>query len=258
MRQVFGARWAVADRAAKPAWVQIEEGLGDRIESGRLAPGERLPAERDLALALSVSRMTVRQALASLAARGLVERGIGRGTFVRESPRVVHDLTRVAGFTEEVERQGLEAGAQILAADEQRAPAQVAQMLGIEAGAPVVRLERVRLAGDQPITLEDSWVPGERFPGLLEHDLSGSLYALMGEHYELAPVSATERLEPVAARAHEAAALGVPEGSPLMLVERVAYAADDTAVEFARDRHRGDRARFLIHVVPDALLARAR
>jgi len=257
-RQVFGDRWAVADRAAKPAWVQIEEGLADRIESGRLAAGERLPAERDLALALSVSRMTVRQALASLAARGLVERGVGRGTFVRESPRVVHDLTRVAGFTEEAERQGLEAGAQILAAAEQRAPAQVAQMLGIEAGAPVVRLERVRLGGDQPITLEDSWVPAEHFPGLLEHDLSGSLYALMREHYELAPVSATERLEPVAARAHEAAALGVPEGSPLMLVERVAYAVDDTAVEFARDRHRGDRARFLIHVVPDALLARAR
>ena len=162
------------------------------------------------------------------------------------------------GFTEEAERQGLEAGALILSADEQRAPAQVAQMLGIEAGAPVVRLERVRLGGDQPITLEDSWVPAEHFPGLLEHDLSGSLYALMREHYELAPVSATERLEPVAARAHEAAALGVPEGSPLMLVERVAYAADDTAVEFARDRHRGDRARFLIHVVPDALLARAR
>ena len=257
-RQVFGDRWAVADRAAKPAWVQIEEGLADRIESGRLAAGERLPAERDLALALSVSRMTVRQALASLSARGLVERGVGRGTFVRESPRVVHDLTRVAGFTEEAERQGLEAGAQILAAAEQRAPAQVAQMLGIEAGAPVVRLERVRLGGDQPITLEDSWVPAEHFPGLLEHDLSGSLYALMREHYELAPMSATERLEPVAARAHEAAALGVPEGSPLMLVERVAYAADDTAVEFARDRHRGDRARFLIHVVPDALLARAR
>jgi DNA-binding GntR family transcriptional regulator len=43
-----------------------------------------------------------------------------------------------------------------------------------------------------------------------------------------------------------------------MLVERVAYAHDGTAVEFARDRHRGDRARFLIRVVPDGMLARAR
>ena len=80
----------------------------------------------------------------------------------------------------------------------------------------------------------------------------------MREHYELAPASATERLEPVAARSHEAAALAVPEGSPLMLVERVAFAADGTAVEFARDRHRGDSARFVIHVVPTGLLARAR
>ena len=66
-----------------------------------------------------------------------------------------------------------------------------------------------------------------------------------------------ERLEPVAAGAHEAEALGVPEGSPLMLVERVAYAADGTPVEFARDRHRGDRARFVVRVVPTALLAGA-
>jgi GntR family transcriptional regulator len=256
--QVFGGPWAVAERAAKPAWVQIEEHLADLIESGQLARGERLPAERDLARALSVSRMTVRQALASLAARGLVERGVGRGTFVRESRKVVHDLTRVAGFTAEVERQGLEASARILAAGEQPAPGHVALALGIDAGAPVVRLERVRLGGDQPMTLEDTWVPSERFPGLLEHDLSGSLYSLMRERYDLGPVSATERLEPVAARSHEAAALGVHEGSPLMLVERVAFAADGTAVEFARDRHRGDRARFLIHVVPAERLARAR
>src|SRR5215212_221839 len=189
-RKVFGGRWALADRAAKPSWVQIEEQLADRIEAGHLAPGQRLPAERDLALALSVSRMTVRQALASLAARGLVERGVGRGTFVRQVGRVVHDLTRVAGFTEEVERQGL-------------AP-----------GAPVVRLERVRLGGGRPMTLEDTWVPAARFPGLLDRDLSGSLYAIMRAEYDLGPVSATERLEPVAARSYEADALEVAEGSP--------------------------------------------
>jgi GntR family transcriptional regulator len=255
--RIFGDRWTVVERSPKPAWVQIEEQLAGRIESGALAAGERLPPERDLAAALAVSRMTVRQALASLAARGLVERGVGRGTFVREAPKVVHDLTRVAGFTEEVERQGLAASARILEAAERPAPDHVAQALGVEVGTSVVRLERVRLGGDRPITLEDTWVPSARFPRLLDHDLSGSLYALMRTEYDLAPVSATERLEPMAARSYEADALGVEEGSPLMLVERVAYAADGTAVEFARDCHRGDRARFVIRVVPDELLTRA-
>jgi GntR family transcriptional regulator len=255
--RIFGRRWRVAQRSAKPAWVQIEEQLAARIESGALAAGERLPPERNLAESLDVSRMTVRQALASLAARGLVERGVGRGTFVREVPRVLHDLTRVAGFTEEVERQGLEAGARILEAKECRAPDQVASGLRIEPGAPVVRLERVRLGSDRPMTLEDSWLPAARFPGLLDRDLTGSIYALMRTEYDLGPVSATERLEPVAARSYEAGALEVAEGSPLMLVERVAYAADGTPVEFARDRHRGDAARFVIRVVPDELLDRA-
>jgi GntR family transcriptional regulator len=252
--RIFGGRWTVAERSPKPAWVQIEEQLADRIESGALAAGERLPPERDLAQALSVSRMTVRQALASLAVRGLVERGVGRGTFVRAPSKVVHDLTRVAGFTEEVERLGLEAGARVLEAVECPAPDHVASALGIEPGAAVVRLERVRLGGGVPITLEDTYVPAARFPGLLAEDLSGSLYALMRDRYGLGPVTATERLEPMAAHSYEAEALGVEEGSPLMFVERITYAADGSAVEFARDCHRGDRAQFVVRVVPDELL----
>jgi GntR family transcriptional regulator len=255
---IFGEGWAVAGESAKPAWVPIEEQLTERIEAGRLAPGERIPPERELAEHLSVSRMTVRQALASLAARGLVERGVGRGTFVRQSGTVTHDLTRFTGFTGQVERSGLEAGAQLIQATRCPAPDTVAEALGLDPEAPALRIERIRLGGGRAMTLEDTWLPEERFPGLLDRDLDGSIYALMGEHYDLAPVSATERLEPVAARAHDAQHLGVAEGAPLMLVERTSYAADGTPVEFARDRHRGDRARFVIRVAPDDLRARAR
>ena len=255
---IFGEGWAVAGESAKPAWVQIEEQLTERIEAGRVAPGERIPPERELAEYLSVSRMTVRQALASLAARGLVERGVGRGTFVRESGTVTHDLTRFTGFTGQVERSGLEAGAQLIEAARCPAPETVAEALGLDPEAPALRIERIRLGGGRAMTLEDTWLPEERFPGLLDRDLDGSIYALMEEHYDLAPVSATERLEPVTARAHDAQHLGVAEGAPLMLVERTSYAADGTPVEFARDRHRGDRARFVIRVAPDDLRARAR
>ena len=99
-----------------------------------------------------------------------------------------------------------------------------------------------------PLTLEDSWLPEALFPGIASADLGGSLYALMGNGYGHAPVRAVEHLEPVAARAGDAEALGIRARSPLMLVERVAYDADDVPVEYAQDRHRGDRARFVVEV----------
>ena len=87
--------------------------------------------------------------------------------------------------------------------------------------------------------LEDSWLPADRFPGLLERDLSGSVYALMRDAYGSAPVRASERLSAVAAGDGDAAALGVRPGAPLLLVEREAVAADGVRVERARDLHRG-------------------
>jgi GntR family transcriptional regulator len=248
----LGERLRLRSGSDAPAHVQIEEQLAERIASGELQAGERLPPERDLARDLNVSRMTVRQALSSLAGRGLVERGVGRGTFV-SSRKVDHDLTRVAGFSEQLARQGLEPGAQIIDVSEAPAGWRISAALEIAPKAPVVRIQRLRLADGVPMALEDSWFPAEHFPGFADHDLHGSLYALMRDVYGAAPVRAIERLEPVLARAHEARALDVPARAPLMLVERTAYDGDGTPVEFAHDRYRGDRARFVVRVSPDVL-----
>jgi GntR family transcriptional regulator len=235
-----------------PIHLQIEDQLAALVTGGRLRSGDRLPPERELAADLGVSRMTVRQALASLAARGVLERGVGRGTFVAE-PKVEHDHTRVAGFTAQMEAAGLEPGAKVLQAAVGPAPPEVADALALGDGAAAVHVARLRSGGGQPLTLESSWIPDERFPGFLEQDLRGSLYALMRDAYGLAPVRAVERLEPVLAGAAEAEALGVAPRSPLMLVERTAYAADGTPVEHARDRHRGDRARFVVEVATEVV-----
>jgi GntR family transcriptional regulator len=208
-------------RRDRPAWAQIEARLSERIAGGGLAPGERLPPERELAATLGVSRMTVRQALDSLARRGLVERGVGRGTFVRAT-RPELRLDGPLGLTAELAAQGLRAEAEVLHA----------AVEGEE-----LHVRRLRSTGGRPLVLEDSWLPAERFPGLLEHDLSGSLYALM-RSYGGEPVRASERLSAVAAGA-DAAPLGVRVGAPLLLVEREALAADGARVERARDLHRG-------------------
>jgi GntR family transcriptional regulator len=237
---------------AVPAWVRIEELLMERIESGAPPVGERLPSERELAEDFGVSRMTVRQALGALEARGLIERGVGRGTFVR-AVKVDHDLTRVAGFSELVERQGLVPGARLITVEDTVPPGAVAAALELQEGQLAVRVRRVRLGSGVPLGLEDSWLPSSRFPDLHRHDLAGSLYTLMREKYGLEPAQATERFEPVLARPHEARALDIQTGAPLMLIERTAATDDGVPVEYARDRYRGDRARFTIQVAARAL-----
>jgi GntR family transcriptional regulator len=245
LHPLFTADWAIDRASGVPAYEQIAERLIDLIESGRLAVGDRLPPERDLAIWVGVSRMTARAALATLAQRGLLERDVGRGTFVAAA-KIEHDLGRFAGFTEMVHREGRSARARMLGINEVPASDAIARTLGLSAGAAVFRIERLRLADDEPLALEDSWVPAALFPGLLEHDMRGSLYALMSDVYGVAPVRAVERLEPTLADEQQARALSIAPGQPLMLITRVAYGADDTVVEFARDHHRGDRARFVI------------
>ncbi|AQZ64712.1 Predicted transcriptional regulator of N-Acetylglucosamine utilization, GntR family [[Actinomadura] parvosata subsp. kistnae] len=238
-----------------PAHVQIERWLLASIAGGELAPGDRLPGERELAGRLGVSRMTLRQALASLERDGVLLRVPGRsgGAFVAEprpEPRIECDLTGLAGFTEQLRRAHLRAEARILRAATVPAPSAAARALGVAPGSPVHEVARVRSAARErpaswsPVALERSYFPC--LPGLLDQDLTGSLYALLATTYALEPRTALEHLEPVIAQPAEAAELGIEPGTPLMLIERTAYAADGTPVEYARDLFRPDRVRISV------------
>jgi GntR family transcriptional regulator len=208
-------------------YAAIIEEIEQAIADGRLAPGDRLPAERAFAAEHGVSRMTVRQALQSLEARGLLRRTIGRngGSFVAR-PKLERDLGTFSGLSEQLARQGVAAGARVLSAD-------------VVDG--TIEIARVRYADGEPFALERSTFPG-RLAWLLELDLTGSLYELLGDD---APVRSVERIEPIAADADEAAALDLRVGAPLLLVDRIAYDAAGEVVETARDVFRGDRTRIV-------------
>jgi GntR family transcriptional regulator len=236
--------YALERQQGLSAHTQIEAEIARRIERGILRPGDQIPPERELVEQMQVSRMTLRQALTRLVDRGLLERQRGRGTFVRE-PKLVHSLSSLTGLHGELLSQGITPTARLLTSAEIPAPPAVANLLEVAEGYPVYCITRLRLGAGVPIAHETSYFPAHIVPGLLEEDLeSGSIYKLM-ERYAARPVGAKQSLEPVVARADEAALLEIAPGSPVMLIERIARDARDRAVEYAKDIYRGDRSRFL-------------
>jgi GntR family transcriptional regulator len=240
--------WAAVRTAApRPLHVQIASAIEGAVARGDLDRGERLPPERELATWFGVNRLTLRQALADLQRRGLIRRVAGRkgGTFVAE-PTVQRDLSDFAGFSDQARRNGLVASAVLLHAERKDAQTEVASALGLDTGAPVLEVARLRLANGRPFVLEESSFPGLRFAGLLEEPLDGSLYELMATRFAARPCRAVESLQPVRADRRAAQLLEVPRGAPLLLVERVAFDNTGAPVEFARDLFRGDRTHMVV------------
>jgi GntR family transcriptional regulator len=238
---------AAEPRRAKPLYLQIAETLEGDIKSGTYPVGHRFPTEPAFAADLGVSRLTLRHALTVLEHRGLIDRRVGRcgGTFVREAP-VERDLTTFAGFTEQMRRSGVVASSELYETTVVSAEPEVAEALELEDGDPVISLERVRLANGIPVALEHSWFAEEDFPDLLDHPLDGALYDLLQQQYGRGPTHGREMFEPVVADRKAAKLLGVAIGTPLLLVERIAYDREGRPVEFSRDLFLGERTRVVV------------
>ncbi len=219
------------------------------VSKRHLGSGDKLPSEREMADSFGVSRNTLREALGMLERSGYVVRrpGRGGGTFVAK-PKVERDLTILTGLPGHLRRQGHASSAQVLSARLMGADSWTASELQVPENAPVYEIVRLRLSDGEPISLERNRFPAERFPGLLDHPMGGSIYDIMRNEYGVPPKRARERIEPTVAGATEAAALGVREGEPVLSVDRVTYDADDVPVEVGLDLFRGDRTRVVVWV----------
>ena len=232
-----------------PLHHQVYLDLVSALDSNEWRPGDRLPAERELAERYGCSLITVRRALSELAREQRIERTRGRGTFVLH-PRLDLNFGGNRGFADEMLTRGLDPATRLIAARPESAGEAVAAALDLELGSPTLYLERLRLAGGEPLLLEQVHLPAERFPGLLASDLEhNSLYDLLVERYGTRIVRAREALEPVLLRTREAGLLDQAPGRPALLVEGIAYAADGRPIEFARSYVRGDRTRYYVERV---------
>src|ERR1700761_6168231 len=148
--------------ATEPRYYAVKRHLLDFI--GSLEPGAAVPTERELALQMRTSRTTVRQALRELGGEGRLVRRQGSGTYVAE-PKITWPLY-LASFTEQVMASGFTPSAEVLGTHRIAATAELARQLGLDARAPVYKIERLRFADAFPIAVEASWLPAKRFQGL--------------------------------------------------------------------------------------------
>lgn len=234
------------DNGPLPLHYQVYRDLVSGLDAGEWQAGDQLPPERELARRYGCSVITVRRALDELVREKRLKRTRGRGTFVLD-PRLALDLADSLSFTELMHAHGMDPNTKLVGADVGVADEAVAQALDVEPGTPTLDLERLRSANGEPLLLEQVHLVAERFPELLSTDLENrSLYDVMRDEYGEEIVQAREAIEPVLLRTHEADLLQQPRRKPALLIEGIAFDADDRPIEFTRTYVRGDRTRIYV------------
>jgi len=220
--------------------------LRGQIHSGAVAPGSALASEAELSAQFSVSRGTVRQALAALRAEGLISGGRGRRPVVAR-PTLSQSFDEFISFSAWAERLGRVPGARTLELARRPADPGVAFQLGLEPGATVFQYRRLRLLDGTPAMIELSTFVEPVGRLLLDCDLDhASVYAQLAEHgVEFA--EAQQSIAAIAAGSQQAAVLGVPRRAPLLEVRRRVFDLDGTPVEWSIDTYRGDAFAVTVH-----------
>jgi len=224
-----------------PFYHQLYEILRGRIARGDWLPGAMIPAESEIVQLYKVSRITARQALDELVQEGLIYRERGRGTFVAQ-PTFEKTMMRIRSFTDDMQQRGLKPQTKVLTKELVPAPADIAEKLGIPEMEELVRFERLRMAGDDPLSIEESFLIHRTCTGILNHDFAQeSLRDVLAQEYGVRWSRATQHIRAILAPPHTAALLGVKPKSALLYVERVSYNEQNAPGEFLRIMYRGDR-----------------
>ncbi len=221
-----------------PRYMQLSRHISDLIRANELNAGDQLPAERDLAELSGVSRVTVRKAIAELAAAGMIEQRHGAGSFVREQgERFEQSLNSLVSFTENLQARGIQSSSRTLLKGLFRPTPTETTILGLSPVQQVARVHRLRSGDDVPMALEYSSVPGDILPR--PDKVDRSLYEVLRAR-GTPPTRAIQRVMAVNATAPVAELLQLPDDSAVLQIERTAYLSSGRPVEFTSGFYRSD------------------
>ena len=209
----------VAPETRPPLYEQLRGELRDRIERGLYRPGDLFPSEAELMAEYSMSRITVRRAIAELQREGLVSTRQGAGTYVSDPSRAGAQC--LLSFTSVVLREGREPGARLRSMAVERGPAHVARQLGLPADADLVHIKRLRTVDDEPVFLSDAYIPASVLPNIAHDDLASngldqSLYRLIERHHPVPLEDGEEVATAIIANEEVRQIFELPQRSPVI------------------------------------------
>lgn len=226
-----------------PLYRQLSGAIAALVSAGKLKLGDPLPSERVLADELDLSRVTVRKAIESLEEDGLARRRHGMRTEI--ASHVEKSLSALTSFSEDISSRGMKPGCIWLSKEIGRPVPTEMMALGIATGQNVVRLKRIRTADDQPIAIETSTVPARFLPS---PDLvADSLYEALAR-LDAMPSRALQRMRSRPASESDSRLLRCEPGTPMLVMERRCFLADEQIVEFCETRYRGDVYDFVVEL----------
>lgn len=217
-----------------PLHAQIAEPLAAAIESGEITPGTRIEDEVSMAERLKVSRPTARRAMETLTNRGLIVRRRGAGTQV--TPTRIHRPMALSSLNDDLEKSGVDPRTSVLTWEVEGATPGVAAALGLDVGADVVHMRRLRMLRDEPLAILTNWLPSHIAPSLGELE-SGGLYARLRERGIRVSIG-VQQIGARLATQDEARLLNEPAGAALLTMQRTAYDESHKPVEFGRHVYR--------------------
>lgn len=231
--------------ARLPLYRKIADAIREKISSKVYKVGEALPTEAQLCQEFSASRVTVRQALKLLIENEELESIQGSGTYVKEN-KVNYDIYQQSSFAEKWAHLGGITHSDVIAFEIQSASLTLAEHLDISEGARIFYVKRVRFVDDNPITVEETWMPVEMFPDLTYQVMQGSKYDYIEKQKKLVIDRSEQEIVPILPADDVAKLLGISPADPIIEKRTRSYLHDDTVFEYSRNYFKSSDYKFTL------------
>lgn len=228
-------------------YLQLYEILKRKIESAEWPLGSQIPTEEELCRSFNVSRATVRTAVIELVRQGYLKRQQGKGTFIFKSI-ASEGLTMLTNFRELLFEESLAFSTTVLARTVMMPVDDLDTKLDISKDKHIIYIKRLRFIDNDPVLLQESYVPYHICPLLLEEDIEHqSLFDLFEKKYGIKITKVRTYIEITYLKSDEARLIGLPESSAAILLNQYFYSGE-TIIMCSRSIKRTDRFKFFLEL----------